>query len=62
MATPSPKAFAALLQSAVTEPGTLSQAYRQFHTYSVGNILLAMFQCADRRDPARTDGDLPAMA
>ncbi len=48
MATPSPKAFAALLQSAVHEPGTLSSAYRQFHHYSLGNQLLAWAQCADR--------------
>ncbi len=48
MATPSPKAFADLLQSAVHEPGTLSQAYQQFHTYSLGNQLLAMFQCHER--------------
>ena len=48
MATPSPQGFAALLQSAVHEPGTLSQAYRQFHSYSLGNQLLAMFQCAER--------------
>ena len=48
MATPSPKAFADLLASAVHEPGTLSQAYRQFHNYSLGNQLLAMFQCAER--------------
>ena len=46
MATPSPRAFADLLASAVHEPGTLSSAYRQFHHYSLGNQLLAMFQCA----------------
>ncbi len=40
MATPSPKGFAELLQSAVHEPGILSQAYQQFHSYSLG-----MFQC-----------------
>ena len=51
MATPSPKGFAALLQSAVHEPGTLSQAYQQFHSYSLGNQLLAMFQCAEREIP-----------
>ncbi len=51
MATPSPKAFAALLQSVVHEPGTLSQAYRQFHTYSLGNQLLALFQCHEREIP-----------
>ena len=27
--------FAELLQSAVSEPGTLSQANRQFHSYSL---------------------------
>ncbi len=42
------QSFAELLQSAVNEPGTLSQAYRQFHAYSVGNQLLAMFQCQER--------------
>ena len=51
MARPSPKGFAELLQSVVHEPGTLSQAYRQFHTYSLGNQLLAMFQCHERKIP-----------
>ena len=45
---PSAKAFADLLQSAVHQPGIISRAYRQFHTYSLGNQLLAMFQCAER--------------
>ena len=40
--------FAGLLRSAVAEPGTLSTAYRQFHAYSVGNMLLALFQCHQR--------------
>ena len=48
MTRPTPKAFAALLQSAVHEPGILSQAYQQFHTYSLGNQLLAMVQCHQR--------------
>ena len=48
---PSAKAFADLLQTAVTDPGTISRAYRQFHTYSLGNQLLAMFQCAEREIP-----------
>ena len=48
MTRPTPKAFADLLQSAVHEPGILSQAYRQFHTYSLGNQLLAMMQCHQR--------------
>ncbi len=40
--------FAELLQSAVKEPGRLSLAYQQFHSYSLGNQLLAMFQCQER--------------
>ena len=40
--------FAELLRSAVAEPGTLSNAYQQFHAYSVGNMLLALFQCHQR--------------
>ena len=51
MASPSPQAFADLLQSAVTEPGILSRAYQQFHSYSVGNQLLAWAQCAERAIP-----------
>ena len=43
-----PKAFADLLQSAVTEPGILSRAYQQFHSYSLGNQLLALMQCHQR--------------
>ena len=45
---PSARAFADLLQTAVTDPGTISRAYQQFHTYSLGNQLLAMFQCHER--------------
>ena len=51
MSRPTPQGFAALLQSAVTEPGTISRAYRQFHSYSLGNQLLAMAQCAEREIP-----------
>jgi hypothetical protein len=40
--------FAALLQSALTEPGIVSQAYHACHGYSLGNQLLAMIQCAQR--------------
>ena len=40
--------FADLLASAVTEPGILSDVYRQFHTYSIGNQLLAWSQCLRR--------------
>jgi antirestriction protein ArdC len=48
---PSVASFAELLQSAVTEPGILSAAYRQFHTYSLGNQLLAWSQCLARQIP-----------
>jgi len=37
-----------LLRRAVNEPGTLSTAYSAFHRYSMGNRLLALFQCWDR--------------
>ena len=40
--------FAGLLRTTVAEPGTLSSAYQQFHSYSLGNQLLAMFQCQER--------------
>ena len=40
--------FGDLLHQAVHEPGIISQAYRQFHSYSVGNQLLAWSQCAER--------------
>ena len=48
---PTPQGSAELLQSAVTEPGILSRAYQQFHTYSLGNQLLAMAQCLAREIP-----------
>jgi antirestriction protein ArdC len=40
--------WAQLLHTAVTQPGTLSRAFTQFHNYSLGNQLLAMFQCRAR--------------
>jgi antirestriction protein ArdC len=43
--------FADLLRSAVTEPGSISSAYRQFHSYSLGNQLLAWSQCLAREIP-----------
>lgn len=46
--SPSTASFADLLRSAVTDPGTLSAAYRQFHHYSLGNQLLAWGQCLAR--------------
>ena len=45
---PSVASFADLLASAVTEPGTISTAYQQFHNYSIGNQLLAWSQCRSR--------------
>jgi len=45
---PSVSSFAELLRSAVTEPGVISSAYRQFHAYSIGNQLLAWSQCMAR--------------
>ena len=43
-----PAAFADLLARAVSEPGVISDAYRQFHNYSIGNQLLAWSQCLGR--------------
>src|SRR5262245_36896911 len=43
--------FAALLESAVTSPGVISRAYSAFHSFSLGNQLLAAMQCAERRLP-----------
>lgn len=40
-----------LLQEAVNRPGIVSEAYRTFHGYSVGNQLLAMLQCHERGIP-----------
>ena len=48
MTAPTNAVFTDLLQKAVTEPGTISQAYRQFHTCSLGNQLLAWGQCLAR--------------
>ena len=41
----------ALLQQALTLPGTLSKAYSVFHDYSLGNAILAAFQLATRGLP-----------
>jgi antirestriction protein ArdC len=40
--------FSAFLKSAVTEPGKIHAAYRAFHSYSLGNQLLALGQCQAR--------------
>jgi hypothetical protein len=41
--------WAALLIDAVEKPGVIAEAYRQFWNYSVGNQLLALFQCFARK-------------
>jgi antirestriction protein ArdC len=48
MAPTTTPAFAELLQRAVNEPGIISEAYSRFHDYSIGNLLLALFQCKAR--------------
>ena len=40
--------WAALLDEAVKNPGFIHEAYSQFHNYSLGNQLLALFQCFAR--------------
>lgn len=40
--------WAQLLLDAVQKPGTISTAYRRFWNYSVGNQLLALFECFQR--------------
>lgn len=40
--------WAALLSEAVSQPGFIHEAYSRFHNYSLGNQLLAFFQCRKR--------------
>jgi hypothetical protein len=40
--------WAALLDEAVKKPGFIHEAYSRFHNYSLGNQLLALFQCLER--------------
>jgi antirestriction protein ArdC len=40
--------WAALLDEAVKKPGFIHEAYSRFHNYSLGNQLLALFQCITR--------------
>lgn len=40
--------WTALLNEAVNKPGYIHQAYSRFHNYSLGNQLLALFQCLER--------------
>lgn len=43
-----PATWQALLDDAVENPGTIHAAYTAFHNYSLGNQVLAMFQCMTR--------------
>jgi antirestriction protein ArdC len=40
--------FAALLQAAIDEPGKIHEAFHAFHSYSIGNQILAFIQCQQR--------------
>ena len=40
--------WAALLTEAVSKPGYIHEAYSRFHGYSLGNQMLALFQCLSR--------------
>ena len=40
--------WAALLDEALKKPGFIHEAYSRFHNYSLGNQLLALFQCFAR--------------
>src|SRR5437868_160701 len=46
--TNAPAAWSALLADAVTRPGLISEAYSRFWNYSVGNQILALWQCVLR--------------
>src|SRR5688500_15397250 len=43
-----PTDFASLLKQAVSQPGKIAEAYSRFWNYSLGNQLLALFECARR--------------
>lgn len=46
-----PGLFADLLREAVTRPGIISEAYRAFHAFSLGNQILAASQLIERGMP-----------
>ena len=47
-----------LLEDAVNIEGLLSKCYSTFHSYSVGNQLLAMSQMQIRGYPCKSDSNL----
>lgn len=46
-----PATWNTLLENALVEPGKVAACYRAFHNYSIGNQLLAMWQCEAREIP-----------
>jgi hypothetical protein len=46
---PTPPEWSQLLVDAVSKPGVISKAYSRFWNYSVGNQLLALWQCVFRK-------------
>jgi len=48
MSAQSPRDWSSLLVDAVSRPGIISSAYSRFWNYSVGNQILALFQCIER--------------
>lgn len=51
VSTGPPATWSAILADAVSNPGVISEAYSRFWNYSVGNQLLAMFECHARKIP-----------
>lgn len=50
--TDAPATWSALLSDAVSRPGVISEAYSRFHNFSIGNRVLALWQCTLRHlDP-----------
>src|ERR1700730_2091183 len=37
-----------LLSTAISEPGVIHDAYSRFHNFSLGNQMLALYQCSAR--------------
>lgn len=48
MNPPNKSEWSDVLRCALLEPGTISQAFKTFHGYSLGNQILAWMQCKDR--------------
>jgi len=48
---PAPKEWGQLLETALDTPGVINAAFRAFHSYSMGNILLAWAQLSERKLP-----------